>query len=42
MEGMKYGIGATPATMKELEKGLGTRDHKLLTYLGVCKNIIKQ
>ena len=37
--GMKYGIGASPATMKELEEGLGKRDHKLLCYLGVCRNI---
>ena len=40
--GMKYGIGASPATIKELENGLGTRDHKLLSYLGVCKNIAKE
>ena len=32
--GMKYGIGATPAMIKELENGLGTRDHKLLDNPG--------
>ena len=40
--GMKYGIGATPATIEELEKGLGKSDHKLLSYLGVCRNITMQ
>ena len=37
--GMKYGLGASPATLKQLEKGLDKRDHKLLSYLGVCKKI---
>ena len=36
---MKYGLGASPATLKELEKGLDKRDHKLLSYFGVCKKI---
>ena len=37
--GMKYGLGASPATLKELKEGLGKRDHQLLSYLGVCKKI---
>ena len=39
--GLKYGIGASPAAMKQLEKGLGTRDHKILSMLGICRSIDK-
>ena len=39
--GLKYGIGTSPATLKELEEGLGTRDHKMLSMLGICRNINK-
>ena len=49
--GLKYGIGASPAKLEELanevrrkkndkvETGLGTRDHKILSMLGICRNI---
>ena len=49
--GLKYEIGASPAKLKELanevkkktngkvKTGLGTRDHKILSMLGVCRNI---
>lgn len=49
--GLKYVIGASPAKLKELanevkkkknekvETGLGTRDHKILSMLGICRNI---
>ena len=37
--GLRYGLGASPATIEQLEKGLGTRDHKLLGLLGICRNI---
>ena len=45
--GLRYGIGASPARLKELENkvtnkkesGLGTRDHKILSMLGICRNI---
>ena len=45
--GLRYGIGALPARLKELENkvtnkkesGLGTRDHKILSMLGICQNI---
>ena len=37
--GLKYGLGASPATIKQLEGCLRTRDHKLLSSLGICRNI---
>ena len=37
--GMKYGIGALPASLDNLRNGLGTRDHKILSNLGICKKI---
>ena len=37
--GLKYGIGTSPATLKQLEEGLGTRDHKILSMLGICQKI---
>ncbi|EJK72406.1 hypothetical protein THAOC_06066 [Thalassiosira oceanica] len=37
--GLKYGLGASSATIEQLEKGLGSRDHKLLGLLGICRNI---
>ena len=57
--GLRYGIGAAPARLKDLENkvkyqvktegkkkvktkiesGLGTRDHKILSMLGICQNI---
>ena len=40
--GLKYGLGASPATIEQLEKGLGSRDHKLLSHLGICRNIPKE
>ena len=39
--GMKYGLGAFPTSLDELMNGLGTRDHKILSKLGICKNINK-
>ena len=37
--GLKYGLGASAATIEQLEKGLGSRDHKLLSHLGICRNV---
>ena len=37
--GLRYGLGASAATIDQLEKGLGSRDHKLLSQLGICRNI---
>ena len=36
---MKCGIGTSPASLKQLEKGLGTQDHKILSMLGICQKI---
>ncbi|EJK43742.1 hypothetical protein THAOC_37785, partial [Thalassiosira oceanica] len=37
--GLKYGLGVYAATMDELEKCLRSRDHKILSSLGICRNI---
>ena len=44
--GLKYGVGTTSATLEQLENkkvngkedGLGTRDHKILARLGICRS----
>ena len=44
--GLKYGVGTTSATLEQLENkkvngkedGLGTRDHKILSRLGICRS----
>ena len=40
--GLKYGIGASPATLDNLMYKLGKRDHKILSMLGICKNINRE
>ena len=48
--GLKYGLGALPAKLEDLdskkkngkEYGLGTRDHKILSRLGICRNINRE
>ena len=40
--GVKYGLGASSASMKELEEGLGTADFYLLRKLGVVPSISKE
>jgi len=37
--GLKYGLGVSAATMDELGKCLRSRDHKILSTLGICRNI---
>ena len=47
---MKYGLGALPAKLEDLdskkkngkEYGLGTRDHKILSRLGICRSITRE
>ena len=40
--GMKYGLGALSATMKELREGLGSSDFYLISSLGVVRSIKTQ
>ena len=40
--GLKYGLGASPAKLKELREGLGSGDYKILSMLGICQNINTQ
>ena len=40
--GMKYGLGASSATMKELREGLGSSDFYLISSLGVVRSIKKE
>ena len=40
--GMKYGLGASSATMKELREGLGSSDYYLISSLGVVRSIRKE
>ena len=40
--GLKYGLGASPAKLEELKNGLGKSDHKILSMLGICRNINTQ
>ena len=40
--GMKYGLGASLATMKELQEGLGSSDFYLISSLGVVRSIKTQ
>ena len=40
--GMKYGLGASAATMKELRNGLGSSDFYLISSLGVVRSIKKE
>ena len=37
--GLKYGIGALPTKLEDLMNALGTMDHKILSMLGICRNI---
>ena len=47
---MKYGVRALPAALENLETktkngkeyNLGTRDHKILSRLGICQSINKE
>ena len=39
---MRYGLGALPESMKELEQGLGTTDFYLIIKLGVVRLIAKE
>ena len=47
---LKYELGALPVKLEDLdskkknakEYGLGTRDHKILSRLGICQNIDKE
>ena len=39
---VKYGLGASSATIKELEEGLGSADFYLLSKLGVVRSISKE
>ena len=38
-EGMKYRLGTLPASLDDLKNGLDKRDHKILSKLGICRNI---
>ena len=40
--GVKYGLGASSASIKELEEGLGTADYYLLSKLGVVGSAKKE
>ena len=45
--GLKYGVDTLSVTLEELktngwEYGLATRDHKVLSMLGICQNIDKE
>ena len=40
--GLRYGFGASPATMTELSKGLDNSDYYLLSSLGVMRTIKKE
>ena len=40
--GLKYRLGASLAKLEELKNGLGTRDHKILSMLGMCRSINTQ
>ena len=40
--GMRYGLGESSATMKELSKGLGSADFYLISSLGVVRSIKKE
>ena len=40
--GMRYGLGASSASMKELREGLGSSDFYLISSLGVVRSIKKE